>query len=348
MRLLVVCPSWGRACGIASYTRRLGEGFDSLGVAWDVATSPATITQRLSQGSYDGVILQHEYGLYYFNLIATLNALEGCGLPFLITMHNSDHRAWMGAQHLFLFGTRAKIVVHSQSAFDDLHRGSFTPKPGRLSIIPMGSPDLSASFGPREQVRREMGLDPEAFVVGFFGFAAAHKGVANLIRALSSLPDLCGYISATRHPTNPGAVDEIYTVTGLSRSSRRVDRYGNITMTHEVIPDGPYGRYQNAVDIIALPYRLHGESVSTSMLAHEVLAAYRPIIATDVVYFSDLRGVVHMIPNDQPETIGRAIVTLRDDAALREALCQKAKDYATQHSWPRVAESYLEALMSGV
>ncbi len=344
MRVLLICPSWGRACGIASYTKQLRLGLDVLGVGSDVATGPAHIQRCLNEKRYDGVLLQHEYGLYYFNLIAVLTLIDQTDLPFVITMHNTDHRGWMGAQHLFLFRTRAKFVVHSGVARDNLLRATPSPDPARLSVIAMGSPDYRGTFGPPGQVRREIGLAGDGFVVGFFGFAAGHKGIANLVKALALLPDVQGYINATVHPVNPSAVDAIYGECGLRRQSSERNQHGNVLLAHGMIPDDRFGRYQHAVDMIVYPYTIHGTSVSTSMMAHQSLASGRPVVTTDVPYFSDLNAEVLKIPDNQPDTIAGAIRTLRDDPGLRETLAARAMAYASQYSWPRVAQAHLDLL----
>lgn len=344
MRLLLICPSWGRACGIASYTKQLRQGLDTLGVESDVATHPAAIKRYLDDSSYDGILLQHEYGLYYFNLIAVLTLVDRTRIPFIITMHNTDHRGWMGAQHLFLFKTRAKFVVHSEAARKNLLRAQPRLEASRLTIIPMGSPDYREMFGPVEEVRREMGLPPDGFVVGFFGFAAEHKGIPNLVKAILTLPDVVGYVNATVHPTNPFAVDAIYSECGLRRVLPERNRCGNVVLAHQQIPDHKFGRYQNAVDMIVLPYTMHGASISTSMMAHQALASGRPLVTTDVAYVSDLRDEVLKIPDNRPETIAGAIAALRDDRGLRETLTARAMAYAEEHSWPRVAQSYLDLL----
>jgi len=344
VRVLLVCPSWGRPCGIAAYTEQLGRGLGALGVEADVAHSPALIQRRLSERRYEGVLLQHEYGLYYFNLVAILTLIDRTDIPFVITMHNTDRRGWMGAQHLFLFKTRARFVVHSEAARDNLLAGRPAPEASRLSVIPMGSPDYEGRFAPPAEVRREMGLPEDGFVVGFFGFAAAHKGIPNLIRALALVPDAYGYIGAAVHPVNPLAVDAIYEQCGLVRRAGDKNRYGNVVLYHGRIPDERFGSYQHAVDVIVFPYEVHGTSISTSMMAHQSLASGRPVVTTDVPYFADLGDEVLKIPDNRPETIAGAVRTLRDDPRLAESLTAKAMAYAAGHRWPDVARAYLRLI----
>jgi len=344
VRLLLICPSWGRPCGIASYTAYLSSGLAARGVASDVATTPAAVQRYLTDNRYDGILLQHEYGLYYFNLVAFLTLADRTGLPFIITMHNSDNRGWMGAQHLFLFNTRARFVVHSEAACRNVFAAQPRLDPSRVHIVPMGSPDWTCQFGEPARVRVEMGLDAHKFAVGFFGFAARHKGIPNLVRALLTLPDIEGFIGASVHPTNPLAVDDIYRECGIPRPSRNLGRHLNVTFSHERIPDDKIGRYQNAMDVIILPYGMHEASVSTSMMAHEALAAHRPVIVTDVVYFSDLHDEVFKIPSNEPPVIAQAITRLRDDPLLRAALSERAAAYARQNNWPAVAGRYLDLL----
>ncbi len=193
-----------------------------------------------------------------------------------------------------------------------------------------------------------MGLGPDEFVVGFFGFAAAHKGIPNLIRALAFLPGVRGYVAATTHPANPEAVDGIYEACGFSRLPPGRRDLGHLVMVHDYLPDRVFGRYQNAADVIVLPYSTRGSSVSASMLVCEALASGRPVITTNVVYFAGLGDEVLRIPDSQPETIAAAIEAVRRDPSLAASLVMRARGYAREHSWARVARRYLDVLSAGV
>ncbi len=344
VRLLIICPSWGRPCGIASYTSRLQGGLRVIGVESDVVTHPDIVRESLRARRYDGVLLQHEYSLYYFNLIQVLRALERVQLPLVVTMHNTDRSGWMDAQHLFLFRTRAWFVVHSRAARDNLLGCKAPPDETRLVIIPMGCPDYRSTFGPREEVRAELGLPTDAFVVGFFGFAAPHKNIPNLIKAVQKLPDVMGYIHASIHPTNPWAVDQIYQECGLPGRQPGRNQFGNVVLVHESLPDERFGRVQNAMDVVALPYERHGNSVSTSMMAYDALASCRPVLTTRAVYFSELKDEVLKVSKADPGILAGAIRYLQDNEEVRHRLVANAARLVKRNSWPRVAERYLEVL----
>ncbi|MCL4425363.1 MAG: hypothetical protein M1299_08675 [Firmicutes bacterium] len=344
MRLLLVCPSWGRSCGIASYTQHLRTGLSACHVESDVAVSPKTIQKFLEDHDYDGILMQHEYGLYYFNLVSVLKTLEKAAIPLIITMHNTDHGSWMGGQHLFLFHTKGKIVVHSQAAKENLLKAEYHPKELSITLMPMGCPDYPATSDSLAEIRDEMGLPLDRFVVGFFGFAASHKRIPELIQALSYLPEVTGYIHATAHPVNPHAAGEIYRECGISRHSPDRNTAGNVILRHDPIPDEKFGRYMKAVDAIVLPYGHHGTSISTSMMAHEALASLRPVVTSNAIYFSDLQEEVLKLPDSHPQTIAEAIDTLRQHPELRDNLVAHASRYVKENAWPRIAERYLGLL----
>jgi len=343
MRVLMICPSWGRACGIAYYTGHLRDGLKAIGVESEVVTHPSAIDRALKEGAFDGVLMQHEYGLYYFNLVTVLTQVSRSGLPTVLTMHNTDHRAWMGAQHLFLFREPFIFVVHSELARSNLLRAATPPDKSRLIVVPMGCPDYGA-FDPVDEVRRELGLPGGGFVVGFFGFASAHKGIPNLVRAIDLIPDAIGYIRATAHPTNSAAVDEIYRDLDLPRSSPTRNVSGRVTLCHEAIPDDRVGSYQHAMDVIVLPYIRHGASISTSMQAHVSLPAGRPLVVTNEVYFSDFSNQVIKIPDPRPQTIARMVKILQSRPGACHVVVARATRYAQENSWPSVAWRYLDLL----
>ena len=344
MRLLLICPSWGRQCGIAWYTKNLRRGLESLGLETEVAVRPRDLEERLRLGAFDGILMQHEYGLYYFNLCQILNLVEKARMPFVITMHNTDNTGWMAAQHLFLFSGRARFVVHSEAAVRNMSVDRRCPSPDRISVISMGCPTFDGRLISAEKVRRRLGLAPERFVVGFFGFASTHKQIPNLVRALLAKPYLDGYIHATAHPMNPRAVDDIYRECDLPRSLSSSTTFRNLTLCHEPIPEEEFGAYQRAVDAIVLPYSHHGKSVSTSMMAHEAIASLRPVITTSVPYFSDLRDEVLKIADSSPESIGEGLTSLYQDQGLRQRLVDSASRYVKASAWPHVAGRYLDIL----
>ena len=344
MRLLLICPSWGRQCGIAWYTKNLRRGLESLGLETEVAVRPEDLEERLRLGAFDGILMQHEYGLYYFNLVQILNLVEKARAPLAITMHNTDNTGWMAAQHIFLFRGRARFVVHSEAAVRNMSLDRQGPSPDRLSVIPMGCPTFDGSLISAVEVRRRLGLAPERFAVGFFGFASIHKEIPNLIRAILAKPYLDGYIHATTHPTNPRAVDDIYRECDLTRSLSSRSTFRNLTLCHDPIPDEEFGAHQRAVDAIVLPYTHHGKSVSTSMMAHEAIASSRPVMTTSVVYFSDLRDEVLKIADSSPESIGKGLASLYRDQGLRRRLVHSASRYVKANAWPAVARRYLDVL----
>lgn len=327
----------------------------------DVAAGREEVVRGLASRAYAGIILQFEYALYPSGLGDFLDVVATAGPPVVVTVHsvNLNGRRKREANRL-LGELPAVFVVHSEAQLESLRlagipgaaRAAGIPATAATAaIIPMGCPDLSSTFGPRAVVRREMGLGPAEFVVGFFGFAAAHKGIPNLIRALALLPGVRGYIAATTHPANPEAVDGIYEACGFPRlppgrgdlGTERRDLC-NVVMVHDYLPDRVFGRYQNAVDVIVLPYATRGSSVSASMLICEALASGRPVIATDIVYFSGLGHEVLRIPDSQPETIAAAIEAVRRDPGLAASLVMRARGYAREHSWAKVARRYLDAL----
>ncbi len=362
-RVLLVCPSWGQPCGIASYTARLKAGLEAGGVRVNVARDGPEVRRRL-RGSkvtttkgYLGVILQFEYALYRHGLRRLVEELEESGLPVAVTLHSVNSGDGHKKANRLLLGLPATFVTHSEEARMELRRarrrlgGKW--RRGRTAVVPVGCPDPAPEPKPAAEpgyapcTRREMGLGEDEFVVGFFGFAAAHKGVPNLVRALATLPDVRGFIAATAHPRNPKAVEAIHEEIDRGRNAAEpaaTAAGGNVIMVHERIPDEDFLRCQNAVDVIVLPYTVRGATISSSMVACEALAGRRPVIVTDVPYFSGLGDAVYRIPDSEPETIAAAITTLRRDAALRQALVERALRYAEEHSWPKVARRYLKLL----
>jgi glycosyltransferase involved in cell wall biosynthesis len=80
------------------------------------------------------------------------------------------------------------------------------------------------------------------------------------------------------------------------------------------------------------------------MMAYEALASYRPVLTTDVVYFSELKDEVLKVSRPDPDVLAGAIRYLQENDEVCKRLVAGATRLVEQYSWPRVAERYLEVL----
>ncbi len=63
-KVLFLCPSWGKQCGIAQYTQYAAQALIALGCEANVVTSCDELVAKCESGGIDAFFVQHEYGLF--------------------------------------------------------------------------------------------------------------------------------------------------------------------------------------------------------------------------------------------------------------------------------------------
>jgi glycosyltransferase involved in cell wall biosynthesis len=121
---------------------------------------------------------------------------------------------------------------------------------------------------------------------------------------------------------------------------------GESVLTHyEYLDDEAMTLYHSASDILVYPYR----NITQSGALLTGMGFGKPIVATRVGGFvetlADGRG--ELIPPDDPEALGSAILRLALDSAERARLGRAARDYIdASHNWDRAAERTAELYAS--
>ncbi|TMK82118.1 MAG: glycosyltransferase [Actinobacteria bacterium] len=226
------------------------------------------------------------------------------------------------------------IVVHSEDARARMAELA----PGvPIAIIPAhgGSPPASVAGLTRAAARAALGLAPDAFVVGHFGFITRPKQPAAVVGGFARL--------AAAHP------DAVLMMVGADHTGGGLDRLiaqhrleGRVRVAGFVgLPE--FYRYLRACDVmVSLRYPSAGE---TSAVVARALAEGRATIVNNLQAFAELPDDVALkveIDEDQAASLGEHLVRLAGEPALRARLGAGAKRYATEVLDPaRCAEQYV-------
>ncbi len=181
----------------------------------------------------------------------------------------------------------------------------------------------------RAALRRDLGLDPDAVLIGCFGRVRAQKGVDLLVRAgLRLLPDrprvqivFTGRIT----PDNRAFAD------GLSAEIAAAGLEDRIRFLGELPWDQVVRHYQ-ALDLFAAPARWEGFGLTPL----EAMACGVPTVASRVGAYETLirDGVTgSLVPTDHGEALTEALRRWLDDPAARDAAGRSARGHvATNHA----------------
>ena len=192
----------------------------------------------------------------------------------------------------------------------------------------------------RAELRRELGADADAYLVGFFGFRQRSKGVDILSDAVRQ-PELrdrrlrLALIGAAAPGTGPRRAEPAVP----SAMFDGIDRIDTGALAPREV-----SAWLRACDVVVLPYRdglstRHGTFMTT--VAHGV-----PVITTRPASASPPevtdREVAYVPPGDAA-AITSALVRIHDQPEYRRSLAAGARAVARRYSWRRIAERTLAA-----
>ena len=207
--------------------------------------------------------------------------------------------------------------------------------------IPAGPTiEPSADTGNRSAARERLGLDAKDFIIGFFGFRQASKGVVVLADALRR-PELSGPRSllaliGAASPTTDSRRSEPPVPASTFAGVRLVD-------TGEQ-PSDRISQWLIACDAIALPF-LDGLSARRGSFMNAVAHGV-PVVSTP----PPSMGLVDVgadeaafAPSGDAAALAVELAAIRDNRARRQQLVRGSRAIASRHTWSAIARRTLAA-----
>jgi glycosyltransferase involved in cell wall biosynthesis len=336
--------------GVGDFTYELGGALAALGhdvhvSVWRRSWSSLYVLPMLARElELDVVNIQYQAAAY--GLTAPVHFLPRVvGVPSVVTFHDlrvpylfpkAGPLRWRAVLGLAR-GATAVIVTNSEDESRLREAGGVRC----LAQIPIGS-NIAPSLPPgyeRDEWRLRLGVEPQTFLLGYFGFLNASKGGDTLVRALALLRQqgravrllLIGGRTGTSDPTNAGYGDQ---VDALAQELGLGDL---IQWTGFVSPEEVSGHLA-ACDAVVLPY-LDGASFRRGSLM-AALAHGCPIVSTTPA--SPQPGLVAgenicLFPPGDAAGCAAATARLMDLPELRRRLAEGAKMLAAEFTWDRIA-----------
>jgi glycosyltransferase involved in cell wall biosynthesis/SAM-dependent methyltransferase len=274
-----------------------------------------TIEQGGDPGRYEA-ILHAEYG----HLGTRLAMLRQAGLA-------TDFEKFLFPLTGHVASRARGIVVHSEDSAVRL-RDVAADVP--VAVIPhhAGAPPAAVVGISREEARGRLGLPPDAFLVGHFGFITRPKQPAAVVAGFAALapefPKARLLMVGADH--TGGALGRLVEQHGIGHA---VHRAGYVDLVRFYL-------YLKAVDVVVnLRYPTAGETSGTFARS---LAEGRAVIVNNYGSFAEVPGDVALkVEIDQPqgEQVGAHLLHLARDPAFRAAVEERARRYADQVLDPR-------------
>lgn len=286
---------------------------------------------------HPGVVVLHDYVLHHFlrylldvegdeeAYLAGFPAGEGPALLRRLragVWSELDHFAYPGIRHIV--GASRAVIVHTEAA----RRFVAQQVPGaRVHVVPHHiGPDASPFQGlPRAEVKRRLGLDPAALVVGTFGFVSPSK------RLPAALAGFRAFLQE-----NPAATYLIVGADDPGFSSAQLVREMGLEGHVRIVGRVPWAEFYGLMDAadvcIQLRYPSAGE-MSGSIL--RVMSKGKPVLLTNYAQFGEFPDdcclKVDLGPAEVP-MIAAYLRLLAGDPALRRRIGENARRHVRVHN----------------
>ena len=181
----------------------------------------------------------------------------------------------------------------------------------------------------KEQARSKLELDGKILL--FFGFIRPYKGLKYLIQAMRIVNEKYKDITLL-------IVGEFWSDKDkYTKQIKSLNRYDNIQIIDNYIPDNEVKYYFQASDIVVLPYI----SATGSGIIQIAFAFNKPVIVTKVGTLEEIvknRSTGFVIPPENPKAIAQAIMDFYEniDKSLME---KEIQDEAYRFSWDKLIDT---------
>ena len=236
------------------------------------------------------------------------------------------------------------MVVMAESAVGILidAYGLTTP----MSVIPHGMPQIEPRG--RHRMKEKLGLQDRPLVVTF-GLVGPSKGLEYMIEAMpwvvARYPEVLYLIAGQTHPDLMRHHGEGY----RNKLIEMVDGFHlneNVAFVNQYLGQKEVIELLLASDIYVTPY-LDPNQTTSGTLSY-ALGAGKAIISTPYLHAKealiDERGV--LVDFRSPDQLAAAITGLLDDPERKARLEHNAYAYASEFTWPKTGQRFVQAVMS--
>lgn len=358
MKVAVVSTWPPKACGIATYSRKLYERMPEAVQTFVVAEDERfrrsddwtdAVVEAVMSGGADVAHFQHAPDIFGVDdrLLSACRRLRESGVRVVVTMHTVftswsavlERQPFIGRFHRRLGQVVDGIVVHGRSSRDVLVAHGVPAD--RISLIAHGTDDPVR--GDEEAGRSLLGVGQEAEVVLFFGFIHVQKNIHVLVRALREL--------VARRPLARLAVvgkvggDHWYNrlyLRWLRRLARRAGVADRLIVVPRFVTEAELADVHAAAAVVALP---HAQGYgSASGVVHGAMAMGLPMLCSRGPKFEEVGDEIDpslLVEARSPAAWSAGLADLLDDEERRRELGVRTEAYAERTRWPVVAAEHL-------
>ncbi|MEP7245874.1 MAG: glycosyltransferase family 4 protein [Gammaproteobacteria bacterium] len=369
IRLAFIGNSLPRRCGIATFTSDLQQAVEASRVNVETAivamndhgqayAYPPVVQVQikdekledyvraaniLNAGRFDGVSLQHEFGIFGGESGAhVLTLLTRLNMPIVTTLHTvlADPKPMQRRVLADIAELSAKVVVMAERG-RELLTSVYRVPADKIEVIPHGIPDTP--YTDPEVAKRKLGFSGKGVILTF-GLLSQNKGIEVMIDAmpaiLRSRPDAVYVVLGATHPNLVRNEGEAYRESLLART-RALGVQDNVLFLDRFVDQPTLLDFISMCDVYVTPY-LNEAQMTSGTLAYS-FGLGKAVVSTPYVHARELladgRGV--LVPFDDVMTIGAEIAGLLTNPARRDAMRERAYASSRSMTWERTAANYL-------
>lgn len=352
--------------GIASYTARLEDALKSENISVRIFANGRewkrnslsyilSIIQKIAGSENSLVHFQLSYFMfgneYYTGLFPFVElCLKSLGKRVIITLHDivpsPDNtstfiRNIRGTRFLrfkqlalkvytkIVCSLADKVIVHSQIGKDVLIN-DYAVKPTKITVIPHGI-DQNIKAG-----KLEIASKPKILpTLTYFGFVRQGKGLEDLVHAWKKINFEANLvIIGGKHPhLNDHYMEKLVGLVKELNLENSIHFEGYVPT--EFLPN-----YLSASDAFVFPYNEWGEVIASSGALSIVAPYLKPIVATDVPAFINLKdfGIAEIVNRGDIDGLAAAITSVLTDDEKRTTLHTRLRQWLPESSWTTVAK----------
>lgn len=371
MRVLMICPSFppqARPCGVGDYTAALVGGLATRGASLSVVAGAGALpradegrpevvrqgsgwgprgvaaTGRLLRGRPVEVVhIQYTPELYGASLsvgaLPWLLRRQAPGTKVVTTFHTltgGPRRSAITAA-LLVAGSHGIIAVHE--GIVRMIRRRLARQLGKVREIPIGS-NIPVQPGDAAAARRALaeghGFDPDAILLGHFGFPAPGKGLETLLEAMVLASAQGRFHLIVLGDARPEDREHLARLRDLAE---RLGIAKAVTWAGRLDPM-PLSHALQALDLYVVPYD-EGASIRRGTLIAGIVHGL-PIVTTEPAVPSRfLRPDENLacVPARNAAALAECIASLARSPERRARLAAAAAETARAFAWPAIADA---------
>jgi glycosyltransferase involved in cell wall biosynthesis len=389
MKIGLLSTAFPQRCGIAKYSEFLAGELRRTGSVSAVtllAEYPATrrscdlhtvlptfrreddfasqIMSRVSEGNFDLVHIQHEYGIFGADgrFPELLRRLKIAGVPIVVTLHTvhtktsincgctdsamtrSFRRIDVESYQVEISKLAGRVVVHHESAMRRvlLRQGC---EPARVVAIPHGTPVIPV-VDPVE-AKRALGIEANAKLMVAYGYITRSKNFHVLLEAFRRLrtkvPQAKLWLGGHTKSESPDGAKYIARCRKIIRDAQLEQ---DVIFSPGFVEEAALSLLLGAAEVCCFVYDEDTRSASGAM--HLALGFGGAIVAARIPKFEEIGDVAdELLVNPRSSgDLSRLLARLLTDDTFRNNARRALGKYGARTAWPRVAQTHLAVYRS--